>query len=472
MNIRQLDHQFIVRRDSEGFQLDAHPALPKNAVTDVEGRPIGFLLGWPIRVGRLVQEPLQLPIRVAADSTADLEPEIYALGGRFAFVFLTPWCNRLYLDAGGTLAAVYSARYAAAGSTVSALVDRPERCGVWPDNRPNQFFAFGTTADPGINRLLPSHYLDLGTWRPVRHYAPFVEFGDEKDVAGSVLRIVSLIRQHIGAVVNAAPHVYMPLTAGRDSRMLLACSRDWASQITYVTFDYRPCRKQYAELVDLDAGKKLAARFCLRHVVVPVHDVPNEVRIDYLRRIGSAAGSGKARDFYQACRDHLDLSGAWLTGFGGEVGRAFYWRNTDRPTGKLSGEELLDRMNLSERYPPLVAAAQAWLEALPALPLPTVLDLVYIEQRLGCWAAPHLYGAAPFRVNLTPFCSREIFHRMLQLPTAYRRQQRLAADVITASWPELLGMPFNPLRWHERAKKMLVAAYTYGREIQTGFGRR
>jgi hypothetical protein len=69
--------------------------------------------------------------------------------------------------------------------------------------------------------------------------------------------------------------------------------------------------------------------------------------------------------------------------------------------------------------------------------------MVHLEIKHGCWAAPHQYGTAPFSMNLMPFPHREIFDGVLSLPTEYRRRQRLAWDIISATWPELLEFPFN-----------------------------
>jgi hypothetical protein len=91
----------------------------------------------------------------------------------------------------------------------------------------------------------------------------------------------------------------------------------------------------------------------------------------------------------------------------------------------------------------LQEAMRAWLRELPDLPFSTLLDFVYLEHRLGCWAAPHLYGAAPFAVNLTPFSHRDIFDSMLRLPSAYRRGKALGGDIISATWPELTSLPYN-----------------------------
>ena len=99
-------------------------------------------------------------------------------------------------------------------------------------------------------------------------------------------------------------------------------------------------------------------------------------------------------------------------------------------------------------------AVNTWLIGLPpGLSVPTILDLAYIEHRLGCWASPHLYGAAPFHMNLVPLCHRRIFDILLRLPPDYRRKQRLARDIISRAWPELMRWPFNDYTGFKRVRK-------------------
>jgi hypothetical protein len=93
--------------------------------------------------------------------------------------------------------------------------------------------------------------------------------------------------------------------------------------------------------------------------------------------------------------------------------------------------------------PRLQEALADWLDELPDLPLSTLLELAFVELRLGCWAAPHFYGGAPFSINLAPFSHREIFDILIRLPAAYRRNKVAATDIISTTWPELLGLPLN-----------------------------
>jgi hypothetical protein len=435
-----------------GYWLMAHPSLPVSTVVDKDGDHLGYALGWPIgSSGRMIQTQIRLPFGISEESINRLERVIYSFGGRYAFVILHQKLKRLYLDAGGTLSAVFSEKRRMAGSTVSVLVkDEPDHrlwskpTGEFPDNRPNQYWPAGTTLDPDISRLLPNHYLDLENWRAVRHYpSSALENIPDNEVTDCIERVVSLLRRHILAVVESTPKVYMPLTAGQDSRMLLACSRTWTDKIEYVTFDYRPWRRKGSDQIDLYISQRLAKQFALRRLVIPIPlDLPPGTELAYLHRIGYAGGAGKSRDFFWSCQEHLDLSAAWLTGFAGGVGRAFYWRAGDKATDKMSPAGLLNRMGFpaSDR---LQDAVRLWLHDLPEVSLLTMLELAHLEHRVGCWASPHFYGTASFAVNLTPFCHRDIFDIMLRLPSTYHSTKALPYHIISAAWPDLHSLPYN-----------------------------
>jgi hypothetical protein len=391
-----------------------------------------------------------VPLAVPAANSPDLEDEIYRFGGRFAVLIIADDVRRIYLDPAGTLGVVYSAERRRVAATVSALVWDDSRHSIWsagtgafPDNKPNQYWPAGLTLDPGISRLLPGHALDLATWKATRHYP-----GETPRRAGThevprlVREIASRLRDQIGCFANRTTPVYLPLTGGQDSRTILACSRPWAKQFEYVTFDYSPMRTERGDQVDLEVARYLADRFGLRHRVIPVPKTLEPGTGEaYLQRIGYAGGAGKAWDFFATCRRSLDLRGAWLTGFAGEVGRAFFWRPVDHDA-PMETTVLLERM-LQPATRQFVAAMDAWRQNLPDRSLPTLLDFAYLEHRVGCWAATHLYGAAAFAINLTPFCHRAIIDSMLQLPVEYARRQALAADIIGGAWPELLDVPFS-----------------------------
>ena len=463
----------------DDLTLQADPRLPVIPLHSAAGTHIGFLLGWPIRGSQLLSNaPLQLPPNVDPTRTDTLEPFIYKLGGRFLVLLLSSACRRIYPDAGATLGLVYSKAEKAVASTLTALTahqpDHPiwdARPGSFPDNRPNQFFPAGLTPDPDVHRLLPNHYLDLENFLPVRCYPNHtLRCLEPAEIPAQLETIRTLASGCIQAAVTAAPVVYAPLTAGRDSRMVLACARAFADQIQFVTFDHTHFNEPGSAVLDLEIANTLTTQYGLRHRVLPVaarHEAQSDLR--YLRRTGFAGGAAR-HSTSSAPASNNSTSPAHGSQASQARSAAPFTGGREIPPEQASPpQNLLQRMLLPQSDPFLTAMEQ-WLDQLPpGLPLPTILDLAYTEHRLGCWAAPHLYGAAPFRMNLVPLCHRAIFEVMLQLPPDYKLNQALARDLIAGAWPELLQLPFNE---HVGLRKLLDHLRRAPRELKWSMQRK
>jgi hypothetical protein len=101
--------------------------------------------------------------------------------------------------------------------------------------------------------------------------------------------------------------------------------------------------------------------------------------------------------------------------------------------------------------PAVVEVAEAWLEGLPPgfrARAADVLDLAYVEQRLGCWQAPSTYLFPGRRYVSNPMAEAFAIETMLRLPESYRASGMLQRDMVAYGWPELLAVPFNePTGW-------------------------
>jgi hypothetical protein len=446
----QFHDQFILQRGGgaapggwstrtlHGWTLSTHPNLPVTDLLGPDATPFGWLLGWAINPdGRLA--------RGTTTPVGPFEPWLYGHGGRFAAVVVDGTRSRFYLDPAGSLAAVYSDAEPAVASTASVLhwadlEAYAERMAAEPTLEPNQFYPAGLTADPRVLRLLPNHYLDLDLLQPVRHWpaAPIPRRSDDDPAIHNDLgRLAACMRSNIEGI-TAAHRAYVGLTAGRDSRMVLAAARSALDRIQFVTFMY----EDEARRPDIHTARRIARASGLDHVGVPLVEPTEPQKQDYLRRVGWAGHWGKARDFDIACRRHLDLSRAWITGFGGEVGRAFYWRQEDEASRAPAPRQLIERLNLP-RDERTLAAWTAWQDSVPHQDTFDLLDMAYIEQRLGCWAGPHMYGTAPFAANLSAFVHRDAFTAMMSLPLTFRRGQRMADALLEIAWPDLRRLPFQ-----------------------------
>ena len=74
----------------------------------------------------------------------------------------------------------------------------------------------------------------------------------------------------------------------------------------------------------------------------------------------------------------------------------------------------------------------------------TLLDLLFVENRLGCWAGvwPYAQYYGP-GFTFFPMNHREVIAHMAGLPETVRWNETFNEMVIRHEWPELLDVPFN-----------------------------
>lgn len=411
--------------------------LPVADVRDRDGRWTGWCLGHPIVDGVLGGDVV---LDTGASTRLDrgaVDALYERLAGRFVLLLVGVEDPAVFLDAYGSLAAVYSAEQQVVASTPTLIggeVDT-ELSEVTGFPRRATWLPFGLTLRRGVRRLLADHTLDLCSWQAGRHWLPTppgsAPAGDGRDLATVVH---DGLRSAIAAVAAVHP-LTLSLTAGRDSRVLLACARDVLDRTSLFTLV-----PEGTETVDTHLARRLASRFDLDHTFLSVLR-PDPGSLDgWLAVTGHAVG-GELWQAHGSLRQ-LDPARALLPGTAGEVGRAHTYRPGDPEDGAVRPETLLQRLRLPA-HPVYLEHAEAWLAGLPDLPYETTLELGYVEQRLSCWAGPGHYGNQAARFELAPYASRPLFRAMLASPRAYRSGERLATDILARAWPELLELPFN-----------------------------
>jgi hypothetical protein len=401
----------------------------------------GWVLGFPLEP---TGAELDLVGALTRCGDADrpfcvLEALLDRLSGRFLAVIFSKQGSRLYLDASGALGAVYCTDRQVIASTptlVPISLDTAHDIGLSQQIRvssTNHYFAFGTTPRKGVRRLLPNHYLDLSRLETIRHW-PRAKKDIEQRVA---LKSIATLARGAVSAVSANNRPYLSLTAGRDSRMLLALSRDLRPNIQFMTWAI-PDAIGYT---DVRTARLLARRFRLDHRVFRYERPRARDLQQWLFRSGASAGEQRGMQLATTLKQ-MDSDTPYLPGLASEVGRGFYWRDGDEYRKEFSARELLSRLGMAE-VTGLAEFADRWLDGVPLRCIYDILDLLYIEQRLGCWAGVVAYAEGPPH-RIAPFSNRTIFENMMALPADYRKAQRLADDLIRENWPELLDVPFNP----------------------------
>lgn len=437
------------------FVLETHPALSVTPIQTDSGNQVGVFVGYPISPAHEYKPqtaclpPGFVPRATNAES---LEDWLYGWRGRYVAI-IGP---RLYLDAIGSLACVYSPKQQCVASSPWLI---PEAKGdeeivqAYGMPESGKFYPAGLTPIRGVKRLLPNHYLDLETMQAYPHWPSF-DFRNH-DVTWAKRGNTSQLTYEIGrrlweniSAVTAKREVYLSLTAGRDSRMLLAAAWNEQKRVKFFTY------QEQHDTVDLHIARKMAERFGLSWS--PLGETEPSLRDKQIWEldVGHCVYGAISRHSNRFAQ--CDPNRVRLPGLAGEIGRAYYWRPGDREDSKISATDLLRRMKLPINHPATTAHMETWIESVPPwMNTYDLLDACYIENRLGGWAGPSLYGSdRHFAGQIVPLADRYIIERMMALPPEYRRQQWMATEVIRRAWPALIELPFNRYtgvrRWASR----------------------
>jgi hypothetical protein len=441
------------------FWLDLGEDLPKTQIFDAAGTPVGVILGLAIdlQTETVLGESWTATQILGSDVDGFARHVLYGLGGRYIWICATTVVGqdiaRIYPDAAAQIPCVFDPAAQVAGSTALAILSEADydrrfdralfdRLGVDGEG----WFPAGLTAHHGVMRLMSGHYLDLVQGKAVRFWpTSALPVGD--DAAGRVEEIIALVRSQMKALLKGSKRVAMALTAGRETRMLLACARPFVAQVDFVTVTGDDRHK-----IDSLMAQRIARDLGLSHMILPRQAATPEQRSLFIRRGGHCNADSNSRyhpSVWPLAKGHI-----FVGGVGGEIARAFFWRPSDTPTTPLTAAMLCGRFGLPMAEP-LVAAVQAWLDqAPPGLNTQQLLDLAYHEHRTSAWSSVQ-FCCDPTVMRLGPLMTYRGLDLMLGLAPEWKRASRLADAITSRLWPELETYPYNSLgRWSDLVVKL------------------
>jgi hypothetical protein len=357
------------------------------------------------------------------------------LAGTFIVLLESSEGVELRLDASGSLPAVYAPEHgvvAAHPGLIHECAEDAELVSAFSIHA-NAFFPFDLTPKRGVLRLLPNHHLLLTTMRTERLWPKTLVEGvhsPEENVAF----IAERLERTITALSDRGP-LSLPLTGGYDSRALLACAGpvDRAHITTFTSMIDQDA------LADAAVAEKLAAMSGIHHCAVAYVEPTAAERRSWLDSTGQCVGGRASYNFKTVASQ---TRGKILCmGLAGEVGRTFFSRRQRRGT-KPTAELLLYKLRLP-RHNRGLEAGERWLSGLRGFDVLQVLDLLYMEVRLGCWAGPQMIAEGPCSYRVAPFNQRAIFERALDIPFELRRKDYTPAAIVRLERPELAHVPYN-----------------------------
>lgn len=419
-----------------GFRLEAGPGLPVVAVEDAAGATVGHLLGFPVDLAAA-----SLPEgRWRAPGGASGPGVVRALGGRFLYVAHGPRGPVIHPDALAQVPCVYDPDARLVGCSAHALyddaeyearIDRPflDAIGLVGEG----WIPGGLTAHAGLRRLYPGHALDLGDWSVRRVWQGPEDAPGTDDL---VEEFITLARAQLRALAEGPRRIALALTAGVDSRSVLAMARDFAGGldcVTVVAGDRHATDSVVARRIA--RGEGLSHRELQRRTATPAEQAL------FLRRNGHC--NGDSNRLYHPSVRPLAEGHVFVGGIGGEIARGPFWAPSDGPGTRVSGAEMTARFGLPQ-VPRLVEALDARFATLPDVDGLRRLELIFIEDRMAAWSSVQ-FPSDPTLIRHAPMVTIRGLELMLAQPTEWKRAGRLPHEIIRRAWPELARYPVNTL---------------------------
>ncbi len=291
-----------------------------------------------------------------------------------------------------------------------------------------------TTLYREIAALLPNHLLNVRD-RQSKRYWPRSP-GIPSPIDEALTRTESRLMGMMASAANRYPLV-LSMTAGWDSRLILALNRASARIVQAFTISYPGSG---IKAMDVVVPARLLNQLGMTHRVIEYPPLDNAEFREVFRHNNATANDVYCRDS-QALHEHLEDGRVCVTGDAAEIFKCYYQAHqTDEISPKLLAK--LSRLGM---HPFVVNAFASWLVTARGLPIDT-LDLFCWEQMAGRWQAKVRAEYDIVQESFSPLNQRALLVDILGVDRALRQGpgffflQRL----IERLWPEVLAEPINP----------------------------
>ncbi len=458
---------WVVEEVAGGLSLTRHPDL--NVVGSRASGAAITLIGYLLDPDSQQASDADILVRLSAVAAADgdLFEALAALGGRYLLIVEKDGL-KLVGDANGSLQVFHASTkgetWCAAQADLLAAelgFDPDPEAAAYIERAVRELGEYAWPHDTSlyqeVRRLLPNHFLDLRTGL-VHRYWPTAPLPQRSvaDAKGDIAR-------RLAGMMEAAANRFdlsMGVSAGLDSRLMLAASRSVKDRMVYYTGQNHERGPRHP---DVRIPCRMLETLGVEHHLIPA---ASEVSEEFAALYRSSVPFANQRRLagLQAEYRRYALGRVAVLGNVSENARAFYRAGMpDLPRSGFTAQAFADRRDLGD-YPFRVKAVQRYLDELEAIDTHgyDFLDLLMWEHGSGIWFAQNVTEfVCAWQDVFLPYNCRALLLDLMStpLPTRMTPATGLYAAVCRELWPEVLDYPINPLtlqKWfRERAYRPL-----------------
>ena len=308
------------------------------------------------------------------------------------------------------------------------------------------------TGYEGVKQLMPNFYLNLVD-KSVERY--WVEEVQDYSLDEAVKEISEILKGSIEAIVRRGK-IMQSVTAGWDSRVLLAASRTVSDRIYYFVNSMNVYRDDH---MDIAIPSKMLDDVGVRFNVH--RDMPS-LREGFFKILNSNVEGARNLPKTLAIQYYYDFHQEKinLNGNGSEVTRCYYGI-THLESSRVTSEHIIQSIGFKKAYPYLKREIEDWLITARDVAKEqniSIMDLFYWEQRMGNWGGMFLAEQDIAVEGFMPFNNRKLILIALGVEEKYRcgPNHVLHKKLIENMWRELLRYRINPESLREKARKHVI----------------
>lgn len=437
------------------------------------------LLGYvidPYHPERSNEEILQ-QLHAECRSFEQLLTGVERFGGRWILIYHDEKQLKLFTDACGMRQVFYSvqpdgvwcaSQAVALADLLGARKDDDEELQAFirsPEYKQTEHLWPGDgTLYKGVKHLTPNHYLDVESGAVTRYW-PVARL-EPIEIEEAVASGAEILKGSIRAIANRS-RLMLPVTAGWDSRILLAASRDVSDEVHY----YIALHSGLSEnATDVQVPARLLASLGKTFHIHP----PGEQMADWFVQVNKQStlmrDLPKSQILYQHyvhAEGKVNISGNYS-----EIAREVYYDY--HPNRTVDARFLSRNIKLGE-YPYALRCYEEWLAPIRSYEQKYGIKLLTMfewEQLYGNWGAIHAAEQDIAIEECSPFNNRKLLATLLSVRHAHGSRNHLYREMVKLMWPEVLTAPINPLplrkwlRYH--GKEALRGTLYYGYQTIKG----
>ena len=300
-----------------------------------------------------------------------------------------------------------------------------------------------------VKHLLPNHYLDIRTLETCRYWPNEKIQNLELNVA------VDLACNFLRGILKAACNrhdLMMAVTAGTDTRTLLAASKDIKDKIYYFINKHKSLSDRHPDIyVPKAIFQALGLPFHIHELDREVDEMFRNIFLNNVFMASELRLSVIYNVYFKQHSHRLNILGV------GEIGRSFFGRRPKNLNGYFLARALKYKDSLYA-----IEKCQEWLDrTLPAAEEygVDIMTLLYWEQHLGNWGVVGNSESDIAIEEFDPFNSHYLYETLLGVNKKFTKYGHniLFKEMIRNMWPVLIEFPINPpYRFYDRLRNWLI----------------